>query len=112
MKFWKKCGKELNDEAVICPHCGCQIEEIKSKQENTQSQIVINNNSQPVQGKKLCSKWVSFTLCLFLGYVGAHKFYEGNIGTGLLYLCTFGLFFIGVFIDLFNILGKPDPYEA
>ena len=23
MKFCTKCGKELVDEAVICPHCGC-----------------------------------------------------------------------------------------
>ena len=23
MKFCSKCGKEILDEAVICPHCGC-----------------------------------------------------------------------------------------
>lgn len=26
MKFCSKCGKELVDEAVICPHCGCMVE--------------------------------------------------------------------------------------
>lgn len=25
MKFCTKCGKELFDEAVICPHCGCAV---------------------------------------------------------------------------------------
>ena len=29
MKFYEKCGKEINEEAVICPHCGCQIKAIK-----------------------------------------------------------------------------------
>ncbi|MBQ8310563.1 MAG: zinc ribbon domain-containing protein [Clostridia bacterium] len=24
--YCKKCGKELNDEAVVCVHCGCAIE--------------------------------------------------------------------------------------
>ena len=24
MKFCTKCGKEILDEAVICPHCGCK----------------------------------------------------------------------------------------
>ena len=24
--FCSKCGKEVNDEAVICVHCGCPIE--------------------------------------------------------------------------------------
>lgn len=29
---------------------------------------------------------------------------------GILYLCTMGLFGIGWIIDLFAILGKPNPY--
>ena len=56
------------------------------------------------------NKWIAFFLCLCLGFVGAHKFYEGKIGMGILYICTFGLLFIGVIIDLIAILGKPNPY--
>lgn len=26
MKFCTKCGKEIFDEAIICPHCGCSTE--------------------------------------------------------------------------------------
>lgn len=26
MKFCQKCGKEIMDEAVICPNCGCATE--------------------------------------------------------------------------------------
>lgn len=26
MKFCSKCGKEIMDEAVICPNCGCAVE--------------------------------------------------------------------------------------
>ena len=26
MKFCQKCGKEIMDEAVICPGCGCSVE--------------------------------------------------------------------------------------
>ena len=25
MKFCTKCGKEIRDESVICPHCGCAV---------------------------------------------------------------------------------------
>lgn len=25
MKFCSKCGKEIHDEAVVCPHCGCAV---------------------------------------------------------------------------------------
>jgi TM2 domain-containing membrane protein YozV len=39
----------------------------------------------------------------FLGLAGLHRLYAGKIGTGLLYLFTFGLFGIGQFVDLFLI---------
>ena len=26
MKFCSKCGKEVHEEAVICPNCGCSLE--------------------------------------------------------------------------------------
>lgn len=29
MKFCSKCGKEINEEAVICVHCGCSIAQNK-----------------------------------------------------------------------------------
>ena len=25
MKFCTKCGKEIMDEAIICPNCGCAV---------------------------------------------------------------------------------------
>lgn len=43
-------------------------------------------------------------LCIFLGFFGAHQFYVGKIGKGLLYLFTGGLFGIGCLIDFFKIL--------
>lgn len=57
------------------------------------------------------SKWVSFFLCLFLGVFGAHKFYEGRILLGILYIFTGGLFGIGVIIDLVILFFKPNPYH-
>ena len=52
----------------------------------------------------------AFFLCLFLGYLGAHKFYEGKVGMGILYLFTLGLCGIGWIVDCILILLKPNPY--
>ena len=41
---------------------------------------------------------------MFLGYFGVHKFYEGKIGMGILYIFTLGLFGIGTYIDLIKLL--------
>ena len=68
------------------------------------------NANAGVVGARLRNKWVSILLCIFLGYFGAHKFYEGKILSGLVYMFTCGLFFIGIVIDLLALLGKPNPY--
>ncbi len=44
--------------------------------------------------------WTDFVICLLLGWLGVHKFREKNVGMGILYLLTFGLFCIGWFIDI------------
>ncbi len=98
-KFCKHCGGQIPADAVICTLCGRQVEQV-------QTQVVINNNINA----KAKDKWVAFVLCFFIGEFGAHKFYEGKIGMGILYLLTFGLFGIGWLIDWIVILTKPNPY--
>jgi len=77
---------------------------------NTNTNVNRNTNVNGVYGGKPKNKWVSFCLCLFLGFFGAHKFYEGKAGTGILYLFTGGLFGIGWLIDCISLLLKPNPY--
>lgn len=113
-KFCKHCGGKIPEKAVVCNLCGCQVEEIKS--ESSQPNIVINNsnsnlNTNTVGGTgRAKNKWVAFFLCLLFGTVGAHKFYEGKIGMGVLYFFTFGLFFVGWIMDCIALLAKPNPY--
>ena len=64
----------------------------------------------PQQAGTPKDKWLSFLLCFFAGFFGAHKFYEGRIGMGLLYLFTGGLFGIGWLVDCVVLLCKPNPY--
>lgn len=43
-------------------------------------------------------------LCIFLGYLGIHRFYVGKTGTGVLWLFTGGCFGIGAIVDLVKII--------
>lgn len=108
-KFCKYCGEQIAKEAVICIKCGCQVEEIRN---NEQPQVVINNNNSNanrIYGRAK-NKWIAFALCFIIGYIGAHKFYEGKIGLGILYLFTGGLFGLGWIIDCVILLLKPNTY--
>jgi len=35
--FCRKCGKEIDDEAVVCIHCGCAVEEQKKNSDDDRS---------------------------------------------------------------------------
>lgn len=80
------------------------------QKEDEKMQIAIQNshkNNKPLKPK---NKTVSLILCLFGGFFGLHKFYEGKVIWGILYFITYGFFFLGPVYDFFNILSKPNKY--
>ena len=120
-KFCKFCAAKIPSDAVICTACGRQVEALNQGQ----APIVINNTNDNVvntpvnvsnqmnavmAGAKPKDKWVAFLLCFFFGVFGVHKFYEGKIGLGILYIFTGGLCGIGWLVDLIMLLLKPNPY--
>lgn len=69
-----------------------------------------------LKGEKHLTKRQKFLLItVFLGWAGVHRFMTGNIGTGILWFITAGLFCFGWFFDVFQVAtgsyknsdGKP-----
>ena len=108
IKFCKYCGKKMPIDAVFCKKCGSSAEAIDNNQTNPYANNPTVNAR--IVGKKLCNKWVSLALCIFLGWCGAHKFYEGKGVKAVLYLLTLGCLGIACILDIFDILSKPNPY--
>ena len=99
--YCNKCGKEIDDEALICPYCGCGTVNYIRDQAKAESRA--REPRQPAQKKRS----TALLLCIFLGGFGAHRFYVGKTGSGVLYLLTAGVFGIGTLIDFIKILlGK------
>ena len=128
--YCQNCGTQTDSK--FCPNCGAPMggqstqtttQTIPQPNQGQMPTIIINNtntntnvnknennNGAGMMNGRMKNKWVALLLCIFLGLLGAHKFYEGKIGMGILYLLTAGLFCIGWIIDIIAILGKPNPY--
>ena len=119
VKFCIYCGAAMAVNAVFCTACGRQANVQPGVQPPIGQQapygqpppVYVNNTNINNYGSKPPKdKWVAFLLCFFLGIWGAHKFYEGKTGMGILYIFTLGLLGIGVLVDLIVILCKPNQY--
>ena len=49
---------------------------------------------------------VAWILLVFLGVFGIHRFYLGKWITGIIWLCTLGLFGLGLIYDLWTLNGQ------
>lgn len=118
--FCPSCGVKADAKAKKCPSCRTEYFTNACPScgyiKKVPQQIVVNTVSANTAAKTVVmrgkpkSKWTAFILCLFLGFFGAHKFYEGNTKMGIVYLLTAGLFGIGWVFDTVAILFKSDPY--
>ena len=62
----------------------------------------MKENIISVQSPK--DKKTALLLCLFLGWLGIHRFYVGKIKAGFWYMFTFGFLGMGWALDLILIL--------
>ncbi len=84
--------------------------------QNTQTDMTAHtvgrtvNHNKPTKRKEKTPeekrRSVCFILCLFFGWMGAHRYYTGQIFTGIVWHCSFGLFGVGWFFDLIRILMR------
>jgi TM2 domain-containing membrane protein YozV len=69
-KFCSSCGAQINEKAEICPKCGVRVAPVPS--------AALTRDPK--------SRGVAVLLALFLGGLGAHKFYLGKMKMGFVYL--------------------------
>lgn len=113
MKICKNCAHEIEDTATICRNCGCYSEakntsliDDRKVQEKDDEKEFMNHGFM----RGPYNKWIAILLCIFLGWLGGHKFYEGKYIMGFLYVLTLGFWGIGIILDLVNLIFKKKYY--
>ena len=117
--FCGDCLVEINGKMYCKEHVEKAFEDKKevSKQNKNSGPVIniVNNNKNTNINKNTNNsgryyniprkkRMVALVLCILFGLLGAHRFYVGKIGSGLIYLFTLGLFGIGWVIDIFRLL--------
>lgn len=67
-------------------------------------------DSSPMKETRTQTSYIFWLACL-LQLHGLHRIYNGKIGTGLLWMCTFGFLGVGQFLDLFLIPGMVEEHN-
>lgn len=97
-KFCSECGEVIRAKAEICPLCGVR----QMAPPGSQS---LFGSASAENGK---SKLNAALLAIILGSFGAHKFYLGRVGTGILYIFIIPISTIIGVIEGITLLNMPD----
>jgi len=101
-KYCTECGSIINAKAEICPKCGV-------RQMYSHGSIDLARTAP--NGK---SRIAAALLAFFLGGIGVHKFYLGQIGFGILYLLfcwTFIPAIIAIIEFIFLIVMSDEKFN-
>jgi len=85
-KYCHACGAVLDHRAELCPKCGVRQQGVA-----------------PLASGSGRSRIAAALFALFLGGIGIHKFYLGQVGQGILYMLFFWTF-IPAFIALIEAI--------
>lgn len=101
MSYCSKCGAKIPESAKFCPNCGVPAPEPQPSQPQMPVSPTVKNANKENE-----DRWtIALVLCAVppLGCMGIHRFYTGNIATGILMLLTGGGCGIWTLVDLIMI---------
>lgn len=91
--YCTNCGKQIDDKAVICVHCGVAV-----------NNPVLTSSLIDTSGIQRYDWLTTLLLCFFLGGLGVHSFYTKKTGIGVAQLLTLGGCGIWALVDLIMII--------
>jgi TM2 domain-containing membrane protein YozV/RNA polymerase subunit RPABC4/transcription elongation factor Spt4 len=134
MAYCQNCGEEIDEQAEVCTHCGVNqtneltgdhgerganekycsnCGELINKQADICPECGVRQGSTGSGAEADTDQTVAGILAILLGGLGAHKFYQGRVGLGLVYLCfswTFIPAVIGLVEGILMLVADEEEY--
>lgn len=92
-QFCSSCGSVIKKDAEVCPECGVRQQQASSSDKDRTTAAI---------------------LALFLGGLGAHHFYLGNTGRGIIYLVfvwTFIPMLVGLIEGIIYLTKSDEEFQ-
>ncbi|MDD6210758.1 MAG: TM2 domain-containing protein [Bacteroidales bacterium] len=108
--YCRNCGHEIAEKAVVCVSCGQPPYKEKNfcpncKAKTTPEQVICLKCGVSLLAPEETYDWLTtLLLCIFVGGLGAHRFYVKKTGTAIIQLLTLGGCGIWTLIDLIMII--------
>lgn len=65
MRICRHCNSKIDDDALVCPYCGCVVKKGKKEKEVSNESPVTENNTLAPKKKRKTWLWVLGWLCIF-----------------------------------------------
>jgi TM2 domain-containing membrane protein YozV/RNA polymerase subunit RPABC4/transcription elongation factor Spt4 len=132
MNHCKNCGAEIADDASVCPECGVnqrtpldgsfQDRDADEKYCVNCGELIYKQSDlcpecgveQPGGGSTDTDQVIAGVLAILVGGIGVHKFYQGNMRNGVLYLCLFWTgvpAVLGLIEGILMLVADEDEYH-
>lgn len=95
--YCPQCGEKMDADQRYCTSCGWDAEAPEEPPPLPQRGPVESPRDLGPASDK--NRLTALLLCVLLGWLGAHRFYIDKVGTGLLFLISFGFLGVGVIYD-------------
>ena len=115
--FCPNCGAPQVNSTLFCTHCGAQVTPGNNFCTKCGTVLPFANNTAaaPAVNYSPKSKLTAGLLGIFLGGIGVHSFYIGNVGIGIVQIivtaCTCGIGSIWGFVEGIAILASKEPRD-
>ena len=106
MKFCSHCGKEIDDNAVICPGCGCPVQSATANNtaanpafgQISNADVIVDGENPKIARLALVFSFLMPIVGLILGIIGAVKYKTQKFKTQCLIAIPVSIVFQIIFI--------------
>ncbi len=97
---------KVDDQTIKCNYCGAKLQKKQLEKQGASISQIAASVRDDIKNNKSHFAIFKLIVCILFGAFGVHRFIEGKIVSGLVFLFTYGVFGIGYILDIFRLVRE------